>query len=110
MAKKARLTVFSRFLLMMLVVGPLAFFGASYYNGEDGVENIKNIFNGTKEKVTQTRTNRSDNKEVNEKAMYEIRKLKEDIEYKDKRIDDLREENDELKQRVKELEKQLGDG
>lgn len=110
MAKKARLTVFSRFLIMMLIVGPLAYLGAAYYNGEDGIENIKNIFNGNKETTTQTRTNRSDVNEVNKEATYEIRKLKEDLEYKDKRIEDLREENEELKDRIKTLEKQLGEG
>ena len=54
MAKKARLTVFSRFIIMMLIVGPLAFLGASYYNGEDGVQTVKDLFSQGKEKVRET--------------------------------------------------------
>ena len=86
MAKKARLTVFSRFIIMMLVVGPLAFLGASYYNGENGMETVKDLFNQGKEKVSETRTNRTD--KTDEAATYKIRKLEEDVEYKDKRIEE----------------------
>ena len=108
MARKARLTVFSRFLIMMLIVGPLAFLGASYYNGEDGVQTIKDLLNNKKEKVTETRTNRTD--KVDEEATYKIRKLEENLEYKDKRIEELRQENEELRQRIDRLEKEVGNG
>ncbi len=40
---KAKMTAFSRFLLFLLIFIPLAFVGASYYNGEDPVANFKNI-------------------------------------------------------------------
>ncbi len=43
MARKIKLTVFSRFLIVMLFLGPLAYMGASYYNGEDGLANLKNL-------------------------------------------------------------------
>jgi len=108
MARKARLTVFSRFLIMMLIVGPLAFLGASYYNGEDGLQTVKDLFNQQKEKVSETRTNRTD--KADEAATYKIRKLEEDLEYKDKRIEELRQENEELRQRIDKLEKEVANG
>ena len=37
------MTVFSRFLIVMLILGPLAYMGASYYNGEDGIANLKKL-------------------------------------------------------------------
>jgi len=110
MARKARLTVFSRFLIMMLIVGPLAFLGASYYNGENGVETVKDLFNqGNKENVTETRTNRSEanDAEANDKATYKIQKLEEALEYKQKRLDEMHKENEDLKQKIDELERQV---
>lgn len=108
MAKKARLTVFSRFLIMMLIVGPLAFLGASYYNGEDGLQTVKDLFNQGEEKVSETRTNRTDKAE--EDAIYKIRKLEEDVDYKDKRIEELRKENEALRAEIDKLEKQVENG
>lgn len=35
------MTGFARFVLFLLIVGPLAYLGASYYNGEDGWTNLK---------------------------------------------------------------------
>ena len=43
MARRAKLTGFSRFLIAMTIIAPLAFIGASYYNGEDGLENFKKL-------------------------------------------------------------------
>ena len=114
MARKARLTVFSRFLIMMLVVGPLAFLGASYYNGENGVETVKDLFNqGGKESVIEkTRTNRSEasDTEADDKATYKIQKLEEALEYKQKRLDEMHKENEDLKQKIDELERQVANG
>ena len=116
MARRARMTVFSRFLIMMLFVGPLAYLGASYYNGEDGLQNVINLFNKGKEKITETRTNRTEETKAtttaktDSKEAYEIRKLKEELEYKQKRLDELYRENEALQRKVKKLEKQVAGG
>ncbi len=39
---KTRLTGFARLFLFLLVFLPVAFFGISYYKGEDGLANLKN--------------------------------------------------------------------
>ena len=108
MARKARLTVFSRFLIMMLIVGPLAFLGASYYNGEDGLQTVKDLLNQGKDRVTETRTNRTERLE--DDATYKIRKLEEEVDFKDQQLDKLYKENEALKKKVDALEKQLADG
>jgi len=41
--KKYKLTGFTRFFVVMLFLAPIAYIGASYYNGQDGIENIKNL-------------------------------------------------------------------
>ncbi len=41
MKKKYQLTGCAKFFLILLVLAPLAYIGASYYNGEDGIKNLK---------------------------------------------------------------------
>ena len=41
--RKFQITGFARFLLFLVIAAPLAYLGASYYNGENGIENIKNM-------------------------------------------------------------------
>ncbi len=38
-----KLTGFARFMIVMIFAAPLAYIGASYYNGQDGIENIKKL-------------------------------------------------------------------
>ena len=44
---KTKLTGFSRLMLFLLIFLPLAYFGASYYNGEDPIAKIKGFFGQT---------------------------------------------------------------
>lgn len=37
------MTPFARLLLVLIILAPLAYIGASYYNGEDGIQNFKNL-------------------------------------------------------------------
>ena len=104
MAKKARLTVFSRFLIMMLFVAPLAYLTASYYNGEDGIQNIKNIIN-LQNKTTDTESAQSvESNSSSTDVAYQIRKLEEELTYKQKRLDELYQENEQLQQKLKACE------
>ena len=50
MSKRLKATGFTRFLIFMLFIIPMAYFGASYYNGEDGLQNVKDLINKGKEK------------------------------------------------------------
>lgn len=43
---KLKLTGFARFFFVMLILAPLAYIGASYANGEDGLQNMKDLFKG----------------------------------------------------------------
>jgi hypothetical protein len=44
MKRKYQSTGFARFLLMLLIATPVAYIGASYYTGKDGIAEIKSIF------------------------------------------------------------------
>ncbi len=50
--RKARMTAFSRLMLFMVFIGPLAYIAASYYNGQDGIQNITNAVQKGKDKVS----------------------------------------------------------
>ncbi len=41
--RRLKLTGFARFFMVMLFLVPLAYIGAAYYNGQDGIQNIKNF-------------------------------------------------------------------
>lgn len=41
--RRLKLTGFARFFIVMLFLVPLAYLGAAYYNGQDGIQNIKNL-------------------------------------------------------------------
>lgn len=42
--RRMKMTGFARFFIVMLFLVPLAYLGAAYYNGQDGIQNIKNLF------------------------------------------------------------------
>ena len=115
MAKRSlKVTGFTRFMLMMIVVAPLAYIGASYYNGEDGIQNIKNFLNiGDRQEQVETPVEEAaETKPVNQspsaKALEdENRKLKDALDFRNKRVDELYLENEELKRDNERLKKEL---
>ncbi len=110
-----RITGFARFFIVMLFVAPLAYIGASYYNGEDGIEKIKDILNiGESSTTTKQEQPASDSEAIqvknspSTKALeVENEKLKEELEFKKKRNEELYRENEELKRKLESAEKAL---
>ncbi len=110
-----RVTGFTRFFIVMLIVAPLAYIGASYYNGEDGVSKIKGVL-GLDDSSTSTKTEKaaSDSETIlvnespsNKSLVQENEKLKEELEFKKKRNEELYRENEELKRKLESAEKAL---
>lgn len=52
MARRMRLTGFTRFLIVMVFLVPIAYIGASYYNGQDGLANFKKLIGIDKSETT----------------------------------------------------------
>lgn len=80
MRKKYKLTVFARFIIFMAVFTPVAFIGVKYYQGEDGIQKIKELINVDRFKGTSEASlpdvNESDILQLKDQ---EIRLLKEEI-------------------------------
>ena len=89
MARKLKTTPFARFILVMIILAPLAYIGASYYNGEDGIQNFKNLI-GLGEKTETTvapSTGEGDG----------VLDLENEVEYLKRRVEELEKENRELR-------------
>lgn len=101
-----------RFALFMIILAPLAYLGASYYNGQDGLQNVKNLFQKAKNAVSistptqkNTKPTSSSTDQVNtDENQEKIIDLQSAIGIKDKEINALIEENLELKMKLKVCE------
>lgn len=99
MTKRFRLTGFARFLFVMVILVPAAYIGASYYNGENGIANIKKLVGiESSESGSNSRTKSNDSQPANNNT--EISMLKQ-------RIEDLEQENRDLKVQIRDLKNEL---
>lgn len=53
--RRLKLTGFARFFIVMLFLVPVAYLGAAYYNGQDGIQNIKDLLGIDKKEVKTER-------------------------------------------------------
>jgi TolA-binding protein len=116
MAKtKFKMTGFARFFFAMLILAPLAYIGASYANGEDGIENFKNLFKGKISMGTGNNQEESDTQNETTKTVeipspnsQSSSTNQEDLKEKDEKINELTQNNQQLQealdQKTKELE------
>lgn len=112
-----RVTGFTRFFLVMLLVAPLAYIGASYYNGEDGIQKMKDLLkignSSSASEESPSKDSEGTTLNVNEAPSnsanleLENKRLKDELEFKSKRVDELYRENEELKRKLESSEKAL---
>lgn len=106
------MTGFTKFLILMIIVGPLAFLGASYYRGEDGVAAIKSLFNKSGAEPTDVKKEKVENPTSDNTDILLLesknKRLEAELVQKNKMIDSLYLENtrisNEYKQKLIELE------
>ncbi len=97
MARSLKMTSFARFFIIMIILAPLAYIGASYYRGEDGLQNIKNLFGGNQQQTTQTRQKNTAKDTPAYDMQQEINELR-------LRVDALERLNKDLTEKVRRLE------
>lgn len=92
MSRRPKATGFTRFLIAMIFVVPIAYLVASYANGEDGIQNIKDaIGGGTTSTIEKTDRVVEDNT---------CKDLQEQIKEKNRTIEQLQKENARLKEQM----------
>lgn len=115
MSKRSlKVTGFTRFFLVMLIVAPLAYIAATYYNGQDGLKDIKELLgiekpSDSSEEDVNEELNRQDvvpiSQSSSEKSLREENaRLQEELEFKTKRVEELFRENEELRRQLDALE------
>ncbi len=98
MRPKHKVTGCARFIIFFIIFIPLVYFGAAYFRGEDGVQELKNLYYKIIGKTPASTTTHDDPgtykiedlQEELDKAKVEIRELKEIIKQKDKEINTLK--------------------
>ena len=85
MKKKYQMTGCAKFFVVILLLAPLAYIGASYYNGQDGIENLKSLL-GIGTKTREASVSSQDNVEV------ELSKALEDAKYFEDEVQRLQKE------------------
>ena len=98
MARRIKVTGFTRFLLFIIIAAPLIYLGASYYNGQDGIQNIKELIGLNDSSASSSETT----KEISapDKESTKIRQLEREVE-------SLKEENEQLRQQLEAAESKL---
>jgi len=100
MAKKYKLTGFSRFVVVMLFLVPTAYIGASYYNGEDGIQNLKNLLGIGSETSSTSTTTPTTYVDTDEELPSDVKMLQEELTDLRRRIEAMERENKELKDQI----------
>lgn len=91
MRKKYKLTGFARFFIFMLFFAPMSYIGVTYYQGENGLEKVKDFFNSFKTEhaeVSPETPSMSSDEIINMQAQ-EIELLKQKIEELETRLANL---------------------
>jgi Uncharacterized conserved protein len=106
------MTGFARFFLAMLIIAPLSIIGASYYNGQDGIQTIKELvgLGGSSTQTEQTKEAQPvDTKPSKEYVNSQIKKLQDDLTEKEERVANLYLENETLKKQLEEKDKEVNE-
>ena len=93
--KRRKLTPFARLFIFLIFLAPIAYVGASYYKGQDGIQNIKNLVGlGDKGDQREDGFLKGNNEKENEElidAYKQIEGLKRKLRDKERTIQDLEE-------------------
>jgi cell division protein FtsB len=98
MGRKYKMTGCAKFFIVILILAPIAYFGAAYFNGEDGIQNIKDLLG-----IEETKTEKAVEKE-SEPANKSETDQSLIIQQKDKTIDSLRQVNTKLREEIEKMQ------
>lgn len=88
---KRKITPFARLFIALIIIVPLAFFGASYINGEDPMENLKQL-TGSEEKVERVEQPTPSSTEPAAELESKVEELQKVLRERDKEIEQLRQQ------------------
>ncbi|MCB9267717.1 MAG: hypothetical protein H6558_22050 [Lewinellaceae bacterium] len=86
---KRKMTPFARFLIVMIFVVPLAYFGASWYNGEDPL-NVRQYLGLDTPQKSEEVSVKADEKESEKNLQLRIEELEKKLQECEKELDELK--------------------
>jgi hypothetical protein len=86
MKKKYQMTGCAKFFVVIMLLAPLAYIGASYYNGQDGIQNFKSLL-GLESKEQKISTG-----EANVNIQADLVKAQKDAQYFEREVQRLQKE------------------
>jgi len=106
----SQMTGFARFFIFLIITAPLIFFGVTYYKGEDPIQTLKNAF-GEQKEVVESQPEKQKPAAVSPPSETEVNselaKLRDKMEFTEKRNSELYKENEELKSDLKKKDSEL---
>ncbi len=109
MATKYKMTGCAKFFFFFIIAAPLAYFGASYYNGQDPVQQIKDFFHigtsGQKENVEVTQDEQSETTQKDGSGSVELQDLQ--IKTLETKLENCREESEKQEILIESLNKEI---
>jgi len=110
MATKYKLTGCAKFFFFFILAAPLAYMGASYYNGHDPIQQAKDFFHigtdETKEAVEPTENGTSGLK-TDEAVSGEVELKELELKTLETKLDNCREENEKQELLIESLNKEI---
>lgn len=111
MARRLKLTAFTRFLLVMVILVPLAFVGASLYNGKDPIVEAKKLLGmeQTTQTTQQTKSTENPDRSVTTNGQNQVQPSDIQVQMEDmkKRIEQLERDNLALQKKLKQYEVEI---
>jgi cell division protein FtsL len=98
--RKYKITGCAKFFLILLILAPLAYVGASYFNGQDGIQNLKNLLGFGNE----TNSNNISVSTTDEASENEIYQLNREVERLKKEVEVYESENTRLKRELNDCQ------
>ena len=107
-SRRLKLTAFSRMLIFLIFFIPIAYIGASYYNGQDGIENVKNLIglNETSNNSVNDNSVKPENKQSESSSDKPSSSYKNNLELRVKRLEA---ENKMLKKEILDLKTEISE-
>lgn len=108
-----RLTPFAKFVLLMIIVAPLAYMGAAYYNGEDGWQKLKTLIGIEKgapaedDEQTISTTHTPSEGTTNGDLPSEINRIRKQLDEQDALLRKMTEQNAQLRPQIEALAEQI---
>lgn len=107
MATKYKLTGCAKFFFFFIIAAPLAYIGASYYNGQDPIRQAKDFFNFGKTEKSESTVSENATTSNSEASGGELQLKESEIKYLQTKLENCKEESEKQEMLIETLNKEI---